>query len=152
MASIVYIGLQKDYLKKSFSNLKPFLSIPYNGFERRQKPRADRRVENVQENRRFGRLVENRCQTRLSRYFSNDIPKLHSNSAHSTSADNTATPQPTDRVPLSNETSDPKRSLVQCDIVADYRTVVDDLLKFVEFIDWLHDNYPELLPLHIPSL
>ena len=70
--------------------------------------------ENVQKNRRFGRLVENRCQTRLSRYFSNDIPKLHSNSAHSTSADNTATLPQTDRGPLSNETSDPKRSLVKC--------------------------------------
>ena len=29
---------------------------------------------------------------------------------------------------------------------------VDDLLKFVEFIDWLQDNYPELLPLHSKSL
>ena len=52
--------------------------------------------ENVQKNRRFGRLVENRCQTCLSRYISNDIPKLRSNYAHSTSADNTATPPPTD--------------------------------------------------------
>ena len=108
--------------------------------------------ENVQKNRRFGRLVENRCQTRLSRYFSNDIPRLHSNSAHSTSAGYSATPPPTDRGPLSNETSDPNRSLVKCDIVADYRTVVDDLLKFVEFIDWLHDNYPELVPPHSKSL
>ena len=68
------------------------------------------------------------------------------------SIDKSAEAQQADRVPLSNETSDPKRSLVQCDIVADYRTVVDDLLKFVEFIDWLHDNYPELLPLHSKSL
>ena len=36
--------------------------------------------------------------------------------------------------------------------MADYRTVVDDLLKFVEFIDWLDANYPELLPLHSKSL
>ena len=108
--------------------------------------------ENVQKNRRFGRLIENRCQTRLSRYFSNDIPKLRSNSAHSTSADNTATPQPTDRVPLSNENRAEKSARLKCNIVADYRTVVDDLLKFVEFIDWLHDNYPELLPLHSKSL
>ena len=70
--------------------------------------------ENVQKNRRFGRLVENRCQTRLSRYFSNDIPKLHSNSAHSTSADNTATPPPTDRVPLSNENRAEKSARLKC--------------------------------------
>ena len=99
--------------------------------------------ENVQKNRRFGRLIENRCQTRLSRYISNDIPKLRSNYAHSTSADNTATPPPTDRVPLSNETSDPKRSLVQCHIVPDYRTFIEDYLKIVEFIEWLKDFYPE---------
>ena len=43
-------------------------------------------------------------------------------------------------------------SVTLCDIVADYRTIVDDLLKFVEFIDWLQDNYPELLPLHSKSL
>ena len=70
--------------------------------------------ENVQKNRGFGRLVENRCQTRLSRYFSNDIPKLHSNSAHSTSADNTATPPPTDRVPLSNENRAEKSARLKC--------------------------------------
>ena len=50
--------------------------------------------------KRFGRLFEEGCQTCLSDHFSNDIPKLRSNSAQSTSADYTATPPPTDRVPL----------------------------------------------------
>ena len=70
--------------------------------------------ESVQKNRRFGRLVENRSQTCLSRYFSNNIPKLHSNYAHSTSADNTATPPPTDRVPLSNEKRAVETALLKC--------------------------------------
>ena len=88
----------------------------------------------------------------LNRYFSNGVPKLHSNYAHSSSANNTATPPPTDRVPLLNKNRADFSARLKCDIVADYRTVVDDLLKFVEFIDWLHDNYPELLPLHSKSL
>jgi hypothetical protein len=101
--------------------------------------------ENVQKNRRFGRLVENRCKTCLSRYFSNDIPKLHSNSAHSTSADNTATPPPTDRVPLvAQKTRHLQRRLSRlCHIVPDYRTFIEDYLKIVEFIEWLKDFYPE---------
>ena len=71
--------------------------------------------KNVQKNRRFGRLVENRCQTCLSRYFSNDISKLHSDSAHSTSADYTATSPPTDRVHLSaqKKATANRQSLVQ---------------------------------------
>ena len=69
----------------------------------------------MQKNRRFGRLVENRCQTCLSRYFSNDISKLHSDSAHSTSADYTATSPPTDRVHLSaqKKATANRQSLVQ---------------------------------------
>ena len=44
------------------------------GLERRQKPRADRSKKSGQGNRRFGRLVKNRCQTCLNRYFLNNIP------------------------------------------------------------------------------
>ncbi len=44
-----------------------------------------------------------------------------------------------ERVPLSNETSDPNRSLVKCHIVTDYRTLIDDLWRIIEFADWLHD-------------
>ena len=39
-----------------------------------------------------------------------------------------------------------------CHIVPDYRTVVDDLLKILEFIDWLSDNHPEFIPLHAKSI
>ena len=58
-------------------------------------------------------------------------------------ADKSSETPPTDRVPLSNETSDPNRSLVKCNIVADYRTFIEDYLKIVEFIEWLKDFYPE---------
>jgi hypothetical protein len=59
------------------------------------------------------------------------------------SIEKSAEAQQADRVPLSNETSDPKRSLVQCHIVPDYRTFIEDYLKIVEFIEWLKDFYPE---------
>lgn len=75
---------------------------------------------------------------------------LHSKQQPTT--DKSAEAQQADRAPLSNENRAEKSARLKCDTVADYRTVVDDLLKFVEFIDWLHDNYPELLPLHSKSL
>ena len=99
--------------------------------------------KNVQKYRMVGIAVENSCQTCLSKYFSNDVPKLRSDSAHSPNADTTTTPPPTDRAPLSNETSDPYRSLVKCHTLPDYRTFIDDYLKILDFIEWLKVAYPE---------
>ena len=58
-------------------------------------------------------------------------------------ADKSAEVQQADRATLSNETSDPKRSLVKCHIVPDHRTFIDDYLKILEFIEWLKEYYPE---------
>ena len=59
------------------------------------------RCKNVQKNRRFGKLVENRCQIYLSRYSSNDIPLLRSNYVNFQSEDNSAEAQHAKRVHLS---------------------------------------------------
>ena len=102
------------------------------------------------------------CNRRLSGLMG-DVAKIYfqaqSHSKHEylrskqqPTTDKSAEAQHADRVPLSNKNRAEKSARLKCHIVADYRTVVDDLLKFVEFIDWLHDNYPELLPLHSKSL
>ena len=60
--------------------------------------------------------------------------------------DNSAEAQHAERVPLSNETSDLFGSLVKCNIVSDYRTLIDDLWRIIEFADWLHDEALEISP------
>lgn len=57
--------------------------------------------------------------------------------------DKSAEAQHAERVPLSNETSDPNRSLVKCHIVPNHRTFIDDYLKILDFIEWLKVAYPE---------
>ena len=42
------------------------------------------------------------------------------------------------------------RSLL-CHTLTDYRTIVDDFYKVVEFVEWLKEYYPEKIPLIIES-
>ena len=68
------IHKKSDYQKSIARTLQQTIKQTTMGLERRQKPRADRSKKSGQGNRRFGRLVKNRCQTCLNRYFLNNIP------------------------------------------------------------------------------
>jgi hypothetical protein len=38
-----------------------------------------------------------------------------------------------------------------CHTLTDYRTIVEDFYKVVEFVEWLKEYYPEKIPLIIES-
>ena len=40
---------------------------------------------------------------------------------------------------------------LMCHTLTDYRTIVDDFYKVVEFVEWLKEYYPEKIPLIIES-
>ena len=39
----------------------------------------------------------------------------------------------------------------KCHTLTDYRTIVEDFYKVVEFIEWLKEYYPEKIPLIVES-
>ena len=95
------------------------------------------------------------CNRRLSclmgdvaKFFQTPSPGKHAylRSKQQPTIDNSAEAPHAERVPLSNETSDLFGSLVKCNIVSDYRTLIDDLWRIIEFADWLHDEALEISP------
>ena len=38
-----------------------------------------------------------------------------------------------------------------CHTLTDYRTIVEDFYKVVEFVEWLKEYYPEKIPLIVES-
>ena len=41
--------------------------------------------------------------------------------------------------------------LTECHTLTDYRTIVEDFYKVVEFVEWLKEYYPEKIPLIVES-
>ena len=42
-------------------------------------------------------------------------------------------------------------TLIMCHTLTDYRTIVEDFYKVVEFVEWLKEYYPEKIPLIVES-
>ena len=61
-------------------------------------------------------------------------------------ADNSAEPPQAVRVPLSAQKKATAKCSRSCHIVTDYRTLIDDLWRIIEFADWLHDEALEISP------
>ena len=47
------------------------------------------------------------------------------------------------RVPLNAKKRLSKRQSLLCHTLIDYRTIVEDFYKVVEFVEWLEEYYPE---------
>ena len=53
--------------------------------------------------------------------------------------------------PILDTKKEQSLELLLCHTLTDYRTIVDDFYKVVEFVEWLKEYYPEKIPLIVES-